>query len=61
MDMDFFNVMIEKEFGINPDTHEEISYSFVGQISSLKEETMERLNSVEDQVKITVFINYRVR
>ena len=46
----FFNVMIEKEFGINPDTHEEIVHSFIGQISSFKEDTIEKLNLVQDQV-----------
>ena len=48
----FFNVMIEKEFGINPDTHEEISYSFIGQITSIKQETMDQLRSIEDQVSL---------
>jgi hypothetical protein len=46
----FFNVMIEKEFGINPYTHEEIVHSFVGQISSFKDDTMEKFHSVEEQV-----------
>ena len=47
----FFNVVIEKEFGINPDTHEEIVHNFVGQISSFKEDTMEKFNFVEQQVR----------
>lgn len=46
----FFNLMIEKEFGINPDTHEEIVHSFVGQISSFKDDTMDKFNAVKDQV-----------
>lgn len=46
----FFNVMIEKEFGINPDTHEEIVHSFVGQISSFKDNTLDKMNSLDEQV-----------
>jgi len=44
--------MIEKEFGINPYTHEEIVHSFVGQVTSVKETCMENLHTVEDATDI---------
>ena len=46
----FFNVMIEKEYGINPNTYEEISESFNGQITILKDESLEKLELIEEQV-----------
>lgn len=46
----FFNMMIEQEFGINPDTHEQIAYSFIGQITSIRGDTMEKLQQVDEQV-----------
>jgi hypothetical protein len=52
----FFNVMIEKEFGINPETHEEIAQSFVGQISSIKIDAIEKLEGISEQVSINILI-----
>lgn len=44
--------MIEKEYGINPNTYEEISESFNGQITILKDESLEKLELIEEQVCI---------
>jgi hypothetical protein len=48
----FFNMMIEKEFGINPETHEEIAQSFIGQISSIKSDAIDKLEGISEQVSI---------
>lgn len=34
--MGFFNKMIEKEFGINPDTHEEIGNKFAEEVNNIR-------------------------
>lgn len=44
----FFNVMIEKEFGINPYTHEEIVHNFIGQVTGVKENALEKLRRIEE-------------
>jgi len=58
----FFNKMIEREFGINPDTHEEIGNKFGEEVNNiritsnnkfeqLRKETNERIETMKDALK----------
>ena len=48
----FFNVMIEREFGINPLTHEETTKKFMGEVANVEETMKESLNKVNEKMEI---------
>jgi hypothetical protein len=47
----FFNKMIEKEFGINPDTHEEIGNKFGQEVNNLRETSNEKFSQFVAEAK----------
>ena len=47
----FFNKMIEKEFGINPDTHEEIGNKFGQEVDFLRIEMNDKFQQISQEAK----------
>ncbi|CAI2359505.1 unnamed protein product [Moneuplotes crassus] len=47
----FFNKMIEKEFGINPDTHEEIGNKFGQEVNNIRLEMIEKFEKLSKESK----------
>lgn len=47
----FFNKMIEKEFGINPDTHEEIGNRFGQEVNNIRIEMSAKLDKISKEAK----------
>ena len=50
----FFNKMIEKEFGINPDSHEEIGNRFGQEVSSIRIKANDSFNQLSSEMKVHI-------
>jgi hypothetical protein len=52
--LDFSTNKIEQEFGINPDTHEEIGHKFGEEVDNIRIKTQDKLIDFNQQIKNTI-------